>query len=223
MKCESTLLNADSQTPVNRLSLQIVSHSIVSTILKYVTVSNDLKMSFGQPSSTFTGPTASASAPAELRAAAAAAEWNANEVDSRMVGLDSPTSTNNNHLNAQSPLLLSDVQDHIRQLNLQFPPVLTETELQHTDEDVWLRIKHLLGRPLEEVIAEACATWTEILVRAKGSREVLRPRAGETTALLRAHWSHHLARRILGLPHPRTEWSHQLHRRWASSSIWSMA
>jgi hypothetical protein len=78
----------------------------------------------------------------------------------------SSTTTQKHHTN--SPLHFADVRAQIQELNRQFPPVLTEHELHSVGEDVYDEIKHLLGRPLQEVFAEACATWTTILVKAKG-------------------------------------------------------
>lgn len=62
--------------------------------------------------------------------------------------------------------------DHLRQLNSLFQPALPETRLNDVEQHVQRAIAHLLGRPVEEVFAEACATWSEILVRAKGGEEV---------------------------------------------------
>lgn len=118
-------------------------------------------MSFRKPSSTTFTCSEAAS-----RSSAGAAAVN---VDARMDGSDSPTSNTQHH--SRSPLQFFDVRDQLRELNLQFPPVLTEIDLNRAEEDVYREIRYLLGRPLEEVFAEACATWTEILVRAKGHRE----------------------------------------------------
>ncbi|KAM0696650.1 hypothetical protein Q7P36_003899 [Cladosporium allicinum] len=60
------------------------------------------------------------------------------------------------------------VQTRIRSLNLKYPPVLTEHQLRNTIQHAQRKLAHLLGRPFDEVWAEACTTWTEILVRAKG-------------------------------------------------------
>jgi hypothetical protein len=70
------------------------------------------------------------------------------------------------------PLLqFNFVQLQLRSLNLEYPPILTEQQLQHTEQHAQRELAHLLGRPFDEVWAEACATWTEILVRAKGEEE----------------------------------------------------
>jgi hypothetical protein len=111
-------------------------------------------MSFDQPSSTFT------------RSEAASRSSAAVNVDSRLD--DSGNQISKTNPRARSPLHFSDVRDQIQRLNLQFPPVLTENQSHRAEEDVFREIKHLLGHPLKEVFAEACATWTEILVRAKG-------------------------------------------------------
>lgn len=119
-------------------------------------------MSFGKPSSTvFT-----CSEPASRSSPDAAAAWN---VDSRLELEQHPPNTKQHH--AHAPLHFADVRAQIQELNRQFPPVLTEYQLLSVEEDVYREIKHLLGRPLEEVFAEACATWTNILVRAKGGEE----------------------------------------------------
>jgi hypothetical protein len=40
--------------------------------------------------------------------------------------------------------------------------------LRNTEQHAQRELAHLLGRPFDEVWAEACPTWTQILVRAKG-------------------------------------------------------
>jgi hypothetical protein len=62
------------------------------------------------------------------------------------------------------------VQKQIRSLNLEFPPVLTNRQLRNTEQHARRELAHLLGRSFDEVWAEACTTWTEILVRAKGEK-----------------------------------------------------
>jgi hypothetical protein len=150
-------------------------------------------MSFDQPSSTFT------------RSEAASRSSAAVNVDSRLD--DSGNQISKTNPRARSPLHFSDVRDQIQRLNLQFPPVLTENQSHRAEEDVFREIKHLLGRPLKEVFAEACATWTEILVRAKGGGETPLLPEEETTASSRACSSNRHFWRILG--HPQPPWSHQ--------------
>ena len=70
------------------------------------------------------------------------------------------------------PLLKLDfVQTQLRLLNFEFSPILTQQQLQHTEQHAHRELAHLIERPFLEVWAEACAIWTEILVRAKGERE----------------------------------------------------
>lgn len=116
-------------------------------------------MSFGKPSVVFTCPPPAAA----LRSSPDAASNVTPQLERQQ---QHPPSTTQHH--AQSPLHFADVQAQIKELNRQFSPVLTEHELLSVEEDVYREIKHLLGRPLEEVIIEACATWTTILVKAKG-------------------------------------------------------
>jgi hypothetical protein len=84
--------------------------------------------------------------------------------------LDHLTNPTSLPLTTQLPSLLEFdfVQTQIRSLNLEFPPVLTEQQLRATEQHAQRELAHLLGRPFNEVWAEACATWTEILVKAKG-------------------------------------------------------
>jgi hypothetical protein len=86
--------------------------------------------------------------------------------------LTSQTSSTTPHtpLVTQLPSLLDFdfLQTRIRSLNLKYPPVLTEHRLRNTIQHAQRELAHLLGRPFDEVWAEACTTWTEILVRAKG-------------------------------------------------------
>jgi hypothetical protein len=73
----------------------------------------------------------------------------------------------------QLPTLLDFdfVQTQIRSLDLEFPPALSEHQLQNTEQHAQRELAHLLGRPFDEVWAKACTIWTEILVRAKGEKE----------------------------------------------------
>lgn len=117
-------------------------------------------MSFGKPSAVFT-----CSEPA----AAPRNSPDAADVSPQLEQqLDHSQASNTTQHTAQSPLHFADVRAQIKELNRQFPPVLTDHELLSVEEDVYREIEHLLGRPLEDVFAEACATWTTILVKAKG-------------------------------------------------------
>lgn len=69
----------------------------------------------------------------------------------------------------------ASVELQLRHLNSLFPPVLPDDRLYIVVRDAQHEIAHLLGRPLEEVFAEACATWSEILVKAKGRTEDIVP------------------------------------------------
>jgi hypothetical protein len=126
-------------------------------------------MSFGKPSAVFTcsPPAAAAAAAAASRnSSGAVADVSPQLEQQQQQQLEHSSNTTKHH--AQSPLHFTDVRAQLEELNRQFPPVLTEHELLTVEEDVYREIKHLLGRPLEEVFGEACATWTTILVRAKG-------------------------------------------------------
>ena len=115
-------------------------------------------MSFGKPSATFT-----CSPPASV--ALRNSPGDDLNVSPQLEQQHAPKTTQHH---AQSPLHFADVRAQIRELNRQFPPVLDDHELLSVEEDVYREIEHLLGHPLEDVFAEACATWTTILVRAKG-------------------------------------------------------
>jgi len=92
----------------------------------------------------------------------------------------SKTSPTTLPLDQLPPLLeFNFVQTQIRSLNLHYPPFLTEQQLQVTEQHAQRQLAHLLGRPYVEVWTEACTTWTEILVRAKGGGEDTVNTAGE--------------------------------------------
>lgn len=118
-------------------------------------------MSFGKPSAAFTCSPAAAASRSSPDAVAVS-----NVTPQLEQQLEHSLNTTQHH--AHSPLHFADVRAQIKELNRQFPPVLTEHELLSAEEDVYREIKHLLGRPLEDVFPEACATWTTILVKAKG-------------------------------------------------------
>lgn len=77
----------------------------------------------------------------------------------------------------------ASVELQLRHLNSLFPPVLPDDRLYNVVRDAQREIAHLLGRPLEEVFAEACATWSEILVKAKGRAEDIIPFWGKRRAI----------------------------------------
>lgn len=92
-------------------------------------------------------------------------------VVSQLDSSSSQTRNNTTQQNAHSLLHFDIVRVHLQQLDAEFPPVLTANELQRVERDVFCEINHLLGRPLKEVITEACAAWTTILVKAKGLKK----------------------------------------------------
>ena len=123
-------------------------------------------MSFGKPSAVFRcSPPAAAAAAAVSPTSSGAVADVSPQLEQQQQQHHSSNTTKHH---AQSPLHFTDVRAHLEELNRQFPPVLTEHELLSVEENVYREINHLLGRPLEEVFPEACATWTTILVRAKG-------------------------------------------------------
>lgn len=126
-------------------------------------------MSFGKPSSTFT---CSQPAPASRSSPGVAADSRSQLEEAQQQQQQQHSNSNQPPTHhAHSPLDFADVRVQLQALNRQYPPVLTEFELHRVEEHVYCEIEHLLGRPLEEVVAAACATWTTILVKAKGSGE----------------------------------------------------
>lgn len=67
---------------------------------------------------------------------------------------------------------LAFVSSHVQRLIHHFDLRLDEQQLRRVERDVLSGISHLLGRPLEEVYTEACAVWTEALVRVIGEGEI---------------------------------------------------